>query len=201
MKALSSLVCVAVLAVAGCAGDKIRVDIPGTFSGTAASTSSGPRVAVLPFEDKRADQRALGHRESFWGGQSDFDLSSGTVSQATANALAQYLTRQGWRASATSPAGAEGADVTIQGSVTDLSLNATGGFLHTDLAAKNSLAFHIVNKADESTVHERVSGTATDQVFWFGQEDAQSLLNDLLESNFRKFVSDVRIDGKAVRLK
>lgn len=202
MKGLSFVLCATVLAVAGCAGkgDRIPIAIPGTLSGTAASTASGPRVAVLPFEDKRADRRALGQRESFWGGHSDFDLPSGTVSESTAKAFADYLSRQGWRASVVSSAGTD-ADATIQGTVTDLSVNAKGGFFHTDLNAKNSLSFHIVNQSDGSTVQERVSGTATDQVFWFAPEDAQSLVTDLLESNFKKFVSDVRLDGKAVRLK
>lgn len=191
------------LSVAGCAGqgERIPVAIPGTFTGAAATSSTGPRIAVVPFEDARVNTRALGERESFWGGRSEFNLPSGTVSEAGAKALVEYLNRQGWRAATARTAGADGADVTIMGTVTDLSLNAKGGFMHTDLAAKNSLAFQIVNHGDESTVRERVSGAATDQVFWFNPEDAQGLLTDLLESNFKKFVSDVRIDGKAIRLK
>jgi hypothetical protein len=87
------------------------------------------------------------------------------------------------------------------GTLTDLSINAKSGFMHTDLSAKNSLAFQIKNHSDNTLVRERVSGSATDQVFWFDQEDAQALFNELLESNFQKFVSDVRIDGRAVRLR
>jgi hypothetical protein len=203
VKPLSLWVCLALMAVVGCAGkgEKIPIAIPGTFSGSAASSSGGPRVAVVPFEDKRGEQRHLGQRVHFWGGESYFDLPNGTVSKATAQALVDYLNRQGWRAALAQAPGADSADVTIHGTITELSVNATGGFMHTDLAAKNSLALQIMNHGDESTVRERVSGSATDQVFWFDPEDAQALLTDLLESNFRKFVSDVRIDGRAIRLR
>jgi hypothetical protein len=203
VNALRVLVCVALIGLAGCAGsgEKIPIAIPGTFTGAAAPAPGGPRIAVVPFEDKRGDQRYLGRRAHFLGGESYFDVPSGAVSNAVAQALVDYLTRQGWRASVARAPGADGADVTIHGTITELSVNATGGFLHTDLAAKNNVMFQIANHSDDSTVRERVSGSATDQVFWFDQEDAQALVTDLLESNFRKFLGDVRIDGRAIRLR
>ncbi len=73
--------------------------------------------------------------------------------------------------------------------------------MHTDLSAKNTLAFQIINHSDDSIVTERVSGSGADQVIWFEPEDAQALTTELLESNFQKFVNDVRIDGKTIRLK
>jgi uncharacterized lipoprotein YajG len=194
---------VALIGLAGCAGtgEKIPIAIPGTFTGAAASSPGGPRIAVVPFEDKRGDQRYLGRRAHFWGGESYFDVPSGAVSTAVAQALVDHLTRQGWRASLAQAPGADGADVTIHGTIAELSVNATGGFLRTDLAAKNNVTFQIANHSDDSTVRERVSGSATDQVFWFDPEDAQTLVTDLLESNFRKFLGDVRVDGRAIRLR
>lgn len=193
-----------VLALLGCAGtgEKIAVAIPGKFTGAPGASSGGPRVAVLPFEDKRPKAGPLGERAHFWGGTSTFELPSGNVSTATAQALVEYLNRQGWRASVVrTTAGTDGAEVTIGGAVTELSLNAKSGWFHTDIAAKNSLAFQITNHSDESVVRERVDGSATDQVFWFDPEDAQALLTDVLESNFRKLLNDVRVDGRAIRLK
>jgi len=203
VKGWVSLVVVALLAVVGCAGqgETIPVAIPGKFSGAAATSVSGPRIAVLPFQDKRADQRYLGQRAHLWGGQSHFDLPKGTVSDAGAQAFVEYLNRQGWRAALVKAPGADAADVTIQGTITDLSIDAKSGVFHTDLSAKSHFTFQIMNQSDDSTVRERVSGSATDQVFWFDPDDAEVLLTDLLESNFRKFVNDVRIDGRAVRLR
>ena len=204
VKALLTVLCLLLVGVAGCAGQGERIDIaiPGKYTGPAAPpTAGGPRIAVLPFQDQRPDQRYLGQRTHLWGGDSHFDLPSGTVSTASAQALVDYLNRQGWRASLARTQGGEGADVTILGTVTDLSMNAKSGFMHTDLAAKNSLAFQILNHSDESLVRERVSGSAIDQVFWFDAQDAQSLMTDLWESNFRKFMNDVRTDGRTIRLR
>lgn len=193
----------ALVTMVGCAGKGERIDvaIPGKFAGAAASSSVGPRIAVLPFDDKRANQAHLGTRSHFWGGASYFDLPNGTVSKAGAQALIDYLNRQGWRASLAGTQGGEGADVTILGTITDLSIDATSGFMHTDLSAKNSLALQIVNHSDESIVRERVSGSGTDQVFWFDPEDAQALMTEVLEKNFQKFTNDVRLDGRAIRLR
>lgn len=203
MKASLSLVCVVLVSLVGCAGKGERIDvaIPGTFTGAATSSSTGPRIAVLPFDDKRATQLHLGQRAHLWGGTSYFDLPNGTISKASAQALVDYLNRQGWRAALARTQGSEGADVTILGTIQDLSINATSGVMHTNLSAKNTLALQIINHSDDSTVRERVSGSGTDQVFWFEPEDAQALTTELLESNFQKFVNDVRIDGRAIRLK
>lgn len=203
MKTSLSLICAVLVSLVGCAGKGERIDvaIPGKVTSTAAASSGGPRIAVLPFDDKRATQIHLGQRAHLWGGTSYFDLPSGTVSKASAQALVDYLNRQGWRASLVRTQGSEGADVTILGTIQDLSIDATSGVMHTDLSAKNTLALQIINHSDDSTVRERVSGSGTDQVFWFEPKDAQALTTELLESNLQKFVNDVRIDRRTIRLK
>ncbi|MFI5247865.1 MAG: hypothetical protein ACHQWV_04860, partial [Nitrospirales bacterium] len=80
-------------------------------------------------------------------------------------------------------------------------IDAASGVMHTDLSAKNTLAFQITNHSDNSIVMERVSGSGTDQVFWFKPQDAQALTTEVFESNFQKLVNDVRIDGRTIRLK
>lgn len=203
MKTSWSLVCVALVSLAGCAGKGERIDvaIPGKFTSAAATSSSGPRIAVLPFDDTRAAQMHLGRRAHLWGGTSYFDLPNGTVSKASAQALVDYLNRHGWRASLARTPGSEGADVTILGTIKDLSIDATSRVMHTDLSAKNTVTLQIMNHSDGSTVRERVSGAGTDQVFWFEPEDAQSLATELLEKNFQKFLADIKVEGRTIRLK
>lgn len=203
VKAPLSCLCVILMSVAGCAGKGERIDvaIPGKVESTIAASPAGPRIAVLPFDDKRMNQSHLGQRAHLWGGASYFDLPYGTISKATAQALIDHLNRQGWRASLARTPGNEGVDVTILGTIQDLSIDATSGFMHTDLSAKNTLAFQIINHSDDSTVHERVSGAGTAQVFWFDSNDAQALTTELLESNFQKFMKDVRVDGRTIRAK
>jgi len=196
---------VILLGLVGCAGKGERIDIaiPGQYTG-ASVTGRAPgtlRVAVLPFEDKRAHQANLGTRSHLWGGTSVFNLPSGNVTEASAQALVNYLNRQGWKASLARAAGQDGEDVTITGIIQDLSIEATSGVMHTDLSAKNTLMLQVRNHSDESVVRERVLGTGSDQVFWFEPEDAQALTTELFEKNFQKFLGDIRVDERAIRLR
>jgi len=160
----------------------------------------GPRIAVLPFEDQRPNQPHLGTRSHLWGGISYFDLPSGTLANATAQALVDYLSRRGWKVSLAHRPGSDGADITIAGTIQSLSVEAKSGFMHTDLTATNALAFQIMNHTDESIVRERVSGTGSDRVFWFDEEDAQALITDLFAKNFGKLLTDIKMEGQVIRL-
>lgn len=199
------LMCVGLIALVGCAGKGERIDIliPGgaTGDGFSSVATPGPRIAVLPFQDLRTDGAHLGTRSHLWGGVSYFDLPSGTVAKSTAQALVDYLSRQGWKASLSRTPASEGADITIAGTIESLSVDAKSGFMHTDLTATNALRFTISNHSDASVVRERVSATGSDRVFWFDQGDAQHLTTDLFESNVRKFLADLRIEGQTIHLK
>jgi hypothetical protein len=198
-----TFLCAILVGIAGCAskGDRIEVALPSKVSNAAPASSDGPRIAVLPFDDKRVGQIHLGQRAHLWGGTTYFDLSNGTVSTASSQALVDYLNRQGWRASFARTQGSEGADVTILATIQDLSIDATSWIMHTDLSAKSTIALQIINHSDDSMVMERVSGSGADQVLWFESEDAQALIGELLESNFKKFINDVQINGGTIRLK
>jgi len=54
---------------------------------------------------------------------------------------------------------------------------------------------------DQSTIQERVLSSGTDQVFWFDPEDAQQLLNEVLEKNIEKFIADTQVEGRVVKLR
>ncbi len=207
---MNSLACkilmgIGMILVAGCAGkgERIAISIPGgnPSGSTAAIATPGPRIAVLPFEDHRPTQSHLGTRSHLWGGVSYFDVPSGTAAKATTQALVDYLNRQGWKASLARTPGSDNADITIAGTIQNLTVDAKSGFMHTDLTATNSLSFQITNHTDESIVRESISGTGSDQVFWFSPEDAQHLTTDLYETNFKKFLADLKIEGRTIRLR
>ena len=206
MNVLRSLLwSVILVSLVGCAGKDERIDIaiPGKYTGASVSGRAPGtlRVAVLPFEDKRENQAHLGTRSHLWGGTSVFALPSGSVTKASAQALVDYLNRQGWQAAMARTAGNDGADVTMTGIIQDLSIDAASGVMHTDLSAKNTLMLQVTNHSDESVVRERVLGSGSDQVFWFKPEDAQALTTELFEKNFQKFLGDIRVEGRAVRLR
>ena len=204
MRQAGRVVAVWVTLLAGCAttGQKVDVVIPTASTGGAASASSGggPRVVVKPFDDARMDRTHLGSRSHFWGDTSYFDLPKGTVGDAVAKALVQQLNKRGWQASLEGSNGTA-ADATITGTIQDLSVTAVSRFGRTELAAKNTMMVRVLNHGDESTVQERVLGSGSDEVFWFDPEDAQQLVNEVLEKNIEKFIADTKVEGKTVKLK
>lgn len=186
----------------GCAsGERVDVLIPSTSSSgaSAASSATGPRVIVKPFDDARMDRTRLGSRSHFWGNTSDFDVPKGTAGEAVAKAFVQQLNKRGWQASLDGAGGAT-TDATISGTIQDLSVTAVSKFGRTELAAKNTMMVRVAN-SDESTIQERVMGSGTDEVFWFEPEDAQQLVNEVLERNIEKFIADTKVEGRTVKLK
>jgi len=195
-------VCLAVLA--GCATNEpvdLVIPSPSISNGSSTTgTASGPKVVVKPFDDARMDRTHLGSRSHFWGDMSYFDLPKGTAGEAVAKAVVHQLNKRGWQASLDSASGAP-PDATISGTIQDLSVTAVSKFGRTELAAKNTMMVRVANHGDESTVQERVMGSGSDQVFWFDPEDAQQLVNEVLEKNIEKFIADTKVEGRVVKLR
>ncbi len=194
-------VCLAVLA--GCAtNEPVDLVIPSTSTSNASSTTgmaTGPKVVVKPFDDARMDRTHLGSRSHFWGDMSYFDLPKDTAGEAVAKAVVQQLNKRGWQASLDGGGGAA-PDATITGTIQDLSVIAVSKFGRTVLVAKNTMMMRVAN-SDQSTIQERVLSSGTDQVFWFDPEDAQQLLNEVLEKNIEKFIADTKVEGRVVKLR
>jgi hypothetical protein len=190
-----------ILAV-GCAGKGERIDLKLSVSSATSekvATTSSAIVAIPPFKDNRTDRSYLGTRQHLWGGESHFSLPSGTLGDATAQAFADYLKGKGWNAAVVNAA--IGADMTIIGTLVDVSVDATSGIGQTTLNAKSRMVVHVNNHADGSQVRETLTSTGTNQVFWFEPEDAQELLNELYNKNFEKFMADTKLDGKILKLR
>lgn len=193
-----------VILAAGCAGKGERIDLTvptANSAGEKVVAMSSPTVAIQPFEDHRTDRSRLGTRHHLWGGESHFSLSDGTLSEATAQAFADYLKGKGWNAAFAEGDRAGGADVTITGTLIDVGVDATSGIGQTTLNAKNRILVHVENHADGSQVRETLTSTGASQVFWFDPEDAQELLNELYNKSFEKFVTDTKLDGKILKLR
>jgi hypothetical protein len=202
------IVAVCLSVMAGCASEpqRVHVAIPGPGESplqsvtTIAQTGKGLRVVVSPFDDARSDRMHLGNRSHLWGSTTYIDLPNGTAGEAVAKSLVQQLNKRGWEASL-AVQGVAQPDATISGTIQDLSVNAISKFGHTEIAAKNTMMVRVANHSDDSTIQERVLGSGSDDVFWFDEEDAQQLLNEVLEKNIAKFLSDTKVDGQAIRLR
>ncbi len=193
-----------IILAAGCAGKGERIDL--TVHGASVGDEtvvamSSPTVAIQPFEDHRTDRSRLGTRHHLWGGESQFKLSNGTLSEATAQAFADYLKGKGWNATVAEGNRAAGEDITITGILRDVGVDAKSGIGQTALNAKIRLIVQVQNHADGSQVRETLTSTGASQVFWFDPEDAQELLNELYNKSFEKFVKDTQLDGKIIKLR
>ena len=204
MRGVGPVAAVCLCVLAGCAakGERIDVAIPSTSPNQATTNSGrmGPRVVVKPFDDVRLDRTHLGSRSHLWGNTSYFDVPNGTVGEAVAKALVQQLSKRGWQASLDGSNGTA-PDATISGTIQDLSVQAVSKVGHTQLEAKNTMMVRVANRGDESSIQERVMSSGSDEVFWFEPEDAQQLVNEVLEKNIEKFIADTKLDGRAVRLR
>ena len=190
----------------GCAsqGEAVPINLglkPPTTP-TGAALSGTPKVAVTPFKDDRTDRTKLGNRHSFWGKDEPFMVKNGTVGEATAKALADYLSRKGWQAHYAATAGeTRGADVVVSGVIQDLSADAHGAFGSTDITAKNKVVIQAANQRDGSSVTSTTGHVGTYTVFWYNPEDGEEILSEVLEKNFERFVGKTTFDGPALRLK
>jgi hypothetical protein len=193
-----------IILTAGCAGKGERIDLKFPIASGAdekVAALSSVTVAIQPFEDNRTERSHLGTRLHLWGGESHFNLPSGTLGEATAQAFANYLKGKGWNATVAKGNGAVGADMTVTGRLVDVGVDAKSGIGQTTLSAKSRMVVQVKNHADGSQVRETLTSTGTNQVFWFDPEDAQELLNELYNKNFEKFVIDTKLDGKTLKLR
>ena len=197
------------LVLVACAGKGkvIPIDIRGSDSAGPAMTkeAGGLSVAVTVFEDSRPEKNRLGTRTHFWGGESYFNLlGSKPGSEVAAQVVADYLKTKGWRAELGKPGGssAEGsADVTISGKLLDLSVDAKGKFLQTEVSSKSKIVVQALNRADGSTIRMTLNGAGTESVFWFDPEDAQGLMNEVLIASLEKLVVNTKVENNLLRLK
>jgi len=189
--------------VIGCAGpgEQIDLKIPAPVADKTVAAIGSATVAIQPFEDQRTDRLHIGTRHHLWGGESRFSFPSGTLGEATAKALADYLKGKGLNATVAQGNEAAGSDITVTGKIVSLSVDATSGIGQTTLNAKSRMVVQVNNHADGSQVRETLTSAGSNQVFWFDPEDAQELLNELYNKNFEKFVTDTKLDGKILKLR
>ncbi len=213
VRGISAPVAVGLLLLLGCSGkgDIIPMNLtPKAGKDAAASVQAvkpmaGPRVAVIPFEDARADRAKVGSRTSMWGGETDFNVSSGSAGEEIAQALADYLKRKGWQVqyAKVAPAVAEnGPDIVLSGKILELAVDAKRGFLLTDIEARTKLVIQAKNREDESAIVRTDAHSGNhDNVFWFEPQDGEDILSEVLEKNFERFVVNTRFEDRSLRFR
>ena len=189
----------------GCAGTKevaLKLNPKAPASGKMAKSAGGPTIAVQPFNDIRGDTARLGSGTDFWGNHQQFNLDGGNAGKVTASMMTNYLQSKGWKVTLVSADGEPlKADVVVSGEVQQLSVNAQGNFMSTDITAATKVKVEALNVADGSTIRLILNGKGSEGVFWFEPEDAQQLVNEVLAKSFEKILSTTKVDNNLIRLK
>ena len=213
VRGVSAPVAVGLLLLLGCSGkgDIIPMNlipkVPNESSGAiqVVKPMAGPRITVIPFEDGRADRTKVGSRSSLWGGETYFNVSTGSAGEETAQAFADYLKRKGWQAQyakTASPTTETGSDIVLSGKILELGVDARRGLFLTDIEARSKLVIQASNREDNSSlVRTDAHSGSHDNVLWFEPQDGAAILSEVLEKNFERFVGNTRFEDRSIRFR
>ena len=196
----------AMLAVVGCGGkgETRLLDVRTPVSAAPYAEGEPVTIVVEPFEDLRPDKSRVGVRTHLWGGVTYFNVIGEKSGEAIAKALADRLKNRGWRDRAwnvrVAPAGSvTDADIIISGQVNDLSVHAKSRVLSTVMTTTSKVTVLARNRGDQSSTTRTVEGAQSRTVFWFNEDDVQELLAATLQDGINRYISDTRIEQRALR--
>jgi hypothetical protein len=198
---------VLMLAVVGCGG-------PGETVKFSASVDAAPapekmqqalRVAVVPFEDVRADKASIGRYQHYVETRVDKLVpAQGTASEQVTEFVSEYLKRAGFQVTRarSGEAVAQGAaDVVLTGQIESYWSEAVSRFSRTELMSRNRLVVKASNTSDGSTVRTSVEGGGTTTAVSFRLADLEQLNNEALGESLARFLKDVVVADRALRPK
>ena len=139
------------------------------------------------------------------GGDPYFNVSSGSAGEETAQAFADYLKRKGWQAqyAKTAPAASEaGPDVVLSGKILELAVDARRGVFLTDIEARTKLVIQARNREHTSRLvrTDALAGSDGDELR-FEPQDGESILSEVLEKNFERFVINTKFEDRGIRFR
>jgi len=162
------------------------------------------KIVIEPFEDRRVEKNRVGMRTHLWGGVTYFNVTGEKPGEVYAQALAERLRARGWhdrswdvRVASGGPA--NGADIVISGQILDLTANAKSRIFSTALTTSSKVTISARNSGDKSTTNRSIEGAQTNTVFWFSDEDIQSLLRATIKDTIDRYVEDTTVMQRAVR--
>jgi hypothetical protein len=197
---------VAGLALAGCAGkgEMRHLDLKAPQTAGKPAEAGSAKIVVVPLEDRRAEKGRIGVRTHIWGGETQFNVAGDRPGDIIAAALVDRLKSRGWQDRAwNARLGAAGttadADIVITGAVQEFSAHAKSRVFSTAINTTGKFVFQAKNLGDGSTTTRLVEGAHKDLAFWFDEEDLQELLTETMMDGIERFISDTKIEQKALR--
>ena len=196
---------VLVLALAGCGGPGETLKFSASVDAVQApeKAQTALRVAVVPFEDLRADKGTIGrHRYYVETREDQLVPEPGSAAEQVTAFTAAYLARAGFQVTRVPSASAAGtADVVLTGQIESYWNEAVGRFFRSELMSKNRLVIRASNTSDGSTVRTAVAGDATTKVFCFCLTDLEKLNNEALAQSLSRFLGDVVVSDRGLKPK
>jgi len=196
---------VLVLALAGCGGPGETIKFSASVDAVPApeKVQQALRVAVVPFEDVRADKASIGRYQHYVETRVDQLVPEpGSAAEQITAFVADYLKRAGFQVTRVQSGAAAGsADVVLTGQIESYWNEAVGRFFRTELTSRNRLVIRASNASDSSTVRTSVEGSGTTKVVSFCLADLERLNNEALGESLARFLRDVVVADRALRPK
>lgn len=161
------------------------------------SEHAGPvRIAVMPFEDARENQKGIGSRLRITGQTDEFEARPYPASSAVTDTLLSALKIQGYQpvlaAKGKDPSAiAEGSSsqIVLSGRIEELWAEAVSKPGLTDIKTSVTLKVNIYNAADRSTRTITVQSQSAPQAVLFTPAILQNSFNETLTEAINKLIA------------
>ncbi|HEY3197054.1 MAG TPA: hypothetical protein VGJ57_03480 [Nitrospirales bacterium] len=166
---------------------------------------NAPRVAVVPFEDVRADTTAIGRHQHYIETTVDRIVpKEGSAADQITKFVAQYLKEAGFPVTVVQPGAqptADKADVIMTGEIESYWNEAVSRLGRTELRSKNRLRIKLTNLTDESTTSTTVAGEADTKVVTFEPSDLAQLDGEALGQSMARLLADLKVVERSLKPK
>ncbi len=206
-QAWMAVVVALVLAVAGCGGPGQTIPMSVTAAAVPApgKVRAALRVAVVSFEDARADKSSIGRWQHYVEATVDRLIpDKGSAADQVTGFVADYLKLAGFQVTRVQPGEAVApgsADVVLTGQIEAYWSEATARFARTELTAKNRLVIKVSNMADSSTVRTTVGGEGASTEVFFDLADLELLHGEALGQSLARFLGDITVVNRSLKPK
>lgn len=191
----------------GCGGPGHTLSMSVTTAAVPAppKTPQPLRIAVIPFEDQRTNQAAIGRWQHYFESTVDRIVpAEGSAAEQVTGFVAEYLKKAGFqvtRAPAGKTVSPDTADVALTGQIEEYWTEAVSRFGRTEIQAKNRLVIKVSNLADNTGMVSTVGAEGTSKIFKFDISDLESLSSETLGETLARFLADVKIRDHSFAVK
>ena len=192
---------------AGCSGPGQAVPMAVTMDSVPAPAKAlnALRVAVVSFEDMRADKASIGRWQHYVETTVDKLIpDKGSAADQVTGFVVDYLKLVGFQVTRVQPGetvAPGAADVVLTGQIETYWSEAVGRFAHTELKAVNRLIIKASNASDSSTVRTTVAGEGTTTVVSFCLTDLERLNSEALGQSLDRFLADIAVVNRSLKPK